>query len=299
MPPADDFNWDDLRYFLRAAQIGTLAGAARSMGVEHSTIGRRLSALERSVGAPLVLRGPDGLTLTPLGERIVPLVHEVERSVLAVRQMVISQCARVRVALPSGFTGLLTDDLARLRKEHPELTLETMGGSRAVDLRRGEADLAVRIGPVVGDDLVVRSLGEIGWSLYASRGYIERHPAPTNPEELAGHDVIAYGADLASLPASVWLETHLDDANVVLRSNEVTTMLAAVVSGAGLAVLPCFIAEAEPTLVRLTQKVLAKRGLSLVYRREVRLAEAVKVASRFIVEVIRKHTQRISGVAGH
>jgi hypothetical protein len=65
----DDFNWDDLRYFLRAAQTKTLAGAARSMGVERTTIGRRLSALERALGAALVLRGPDGLTLTPLGQR--------------------------------------------------------------------------------------------------------------------------------------------------------------------------------------------------------------------------------------
>jgi len=288
-----------LRYFLRAAQVKTLAGAARSMGVEHSTIGRRLSALERSLGAPLVLRGPDGLTLTPLGERIAPLVHEVERGVLAVRELVTSQRSRVRVALPSGFTGLLTDDLVRLRMEHPELTLETVSGSRAVDLGRGEADLAIRVGPVTDDDLVVRSLGEVGWSLYASRGYVERHPAPTNPENLSGHDVIAFGADLASLSAAAWLEAHVGNANVILRSNEVMTMLAAVVSGAGLSVLPCFVAEAEPTLVRLTQQILATRSLSLVYRREVRLAEAVKVASRFVVEIMRKHAQRISGAAGH
>ena len=77
MAAVDDFNWDDLRYFLRAAQTKTLAGAARSMGVEHTTIGRRLSALERALGAALVLRGPDGLTLTPLGQRIAPLVERL------------------------------------------------------------------------------------------------------------------------------------------------------------------------------------------------------------------------------
>ena len=68
MAAEGDLDWDDLRYFLRAAQAGTLAGAARAMGVEHSTIGRRLSALERTLGAPLVVRAPDGLHLTPLGE---------------------------------------------------------------------------------------------------------------------------------------------------------------------------------------------------------------------------------------
>jgi DNA-binding transcriptional LysR family regulator len=291
----DDFNWDDLRYFLRAAQTKTLAGAARSMGVEHTTIGRRLSALERSLGAPLVLRGPDGLTLTPMGERIAPLVQELERGVLAVRELVTSQRERVRVALPSGFTGLFTEDLARLRQEHPGVTLETVSGGRAVDLKSGEADLAVRIGPVTDDDLVVRSLGEVGWSLYASAAYLGRRPAPADPNDLTGHDIIAYGADVASLPAARWIEDHAAHATVVLRSNETMTMLAATVSGTGLAVLPCFLAEAEPTLKRLTPEVLATRGVSLVYRREVRLAEPVRVAIRFVVEVMRNHADRISG----
>ncbi len=107
----DDFNWDDLRYFLRAAQTKTLAGAARSMGVEHTTIGRRLSALERALGAPLVLRGPDGLTLTPLGQRIAPLVLDVERAVSAARAAVKAECARVRLSVPQALTGLFTQAL--------------------------------------------------------------------------------------------------------------------------------------------------------------------------------------------
>ena len=120
MASVDDFNWDDLRYFLRAAQTKTLAGAARSMGVEHTTIGRRLSALERALGAPLVLRGPEGLTLTPLGQRIAPLVQDVERAVSATRAAVKSECARVRLSVPQALTGLFMQALAQLRRDHPE-----------------------------------------------------------------------------------------------------------------------------------------------------------------------------------
>ncbi len=296
MAAADDFNWDDLRYFLHAAQTKTLAGAARSMGVEHTTIGRRLTALERSLGAPLVLRGPDGLTLTPLGERIAPLVQEIERGVLAVRELVTSQRERVRVAMPSGFTSLFTEDFARLREEHPALILETIIGGRPVDLKRGEADLAIRIGPITDEDLVVRSLGEVAWSMYASAAYLARRPAPADPNDLTGHDIIAYGADVASLPAARWIEEHAAGATVVLRSNELTTMFAAMKSGSGLALLPCFLAEGKPALVRLTPKVLATRGISLVYCREMRLAEPVRVTIRFVVDVMRKHADRISGV---
>lgn len=298
MATSNDLNWDDLRYFLRAAQTKTLAGAARSIGVKHTTIGRRLSALERSLGASLVLRGPGGLTLTPMGEKIVPLVQEVERGMLAVRELVASQRERVRVALPSGFSGLFTEDLARLRQEHPGLTLETVSGGRPDDLKRGEADLAVRIGPVTDEDLVVRSLGEVGWSLYASAAYLDRRPAPRDANDLTGHDIIAYGADVASLPAATWIENHAANATVVLRSNELMTMLAATVAGAGLALLPCFLAETEPALQRLTSEVIAKRGVSLVYRREVRLAAPVRVAIQFVVEVMLKHADRISGAPG-
>src|SRR6187401_1585892 len=100
MPSGDDCDWDDLRYFLRAVQSKTLAGAARAMGVEHTTVGRRLSALERSFGAALVLRSAEGLKLTPLAERILPLVEDVERSVRVVREAVDSRMLRVRLAVP-------------------------------------------------------------------------------------------------------------------------------------------------------------------------------------------------------
>ena len=109
MASKDALDWDDLRYFLEAVRASTLAGAARALGVEHTTIGRRLSALERALGASLVLRSPDGLRLTPLGERILPRVEEVERAVSAVREVLRAEETRVRLAVPSGFTPLFTD----------------------------------------------------------------------------------------------------------------------------------------------------------------------------------------------
>jgi DNA-binding transcriptional LysR family regulator len=291
-----DLNWDDLRYFLLAARAGTLAGAARSSGVQHTTIGRRLSALERSFGAPLLLRSPDGLSLTPLGEQLLPLVADVERHVLAVRERAAAQRGRVRVALPSGFIGLFADELVQLRAAHPEVILETVSGGQLLDLQRGEAELAVRLGPIDDESLVARSLGEVGWSLYASPRYLKDHSAPAQPEALHGHKVIAYGADLASMPAAQWLERHAADAVLVLRTNEMATMLEAAKSGAGMAVLPCMLADDDPALVRLTPKVLASRALSLVYRREVRLNESVRVVVNFLVDVMRGHAVRLAGV---
>jgi DNA-binding transcriptional LysR family regulator len=147
-----DLDWDDLRYLLRAAEAKTLAGAARAIGVRHTTIGRRLSALEHALGKPLVWRGPEGIKLTPLGESVVPLVEDMERTVLAIRDVVAAAKARVRLAMPSGFARIFTTRLGELGRDHPGIALELVSSARPVDLDRGEADLAIRSGPVVRQD---------------------------------------------------------------------------------------------------------------------------------------------------
>ena len=288
-------DWDDLRYFLAAVKAGTLAGAARATGVEHTTIGRRLSALERSLGGPLVLRGPDGLRLTPLGETIAPLVEEVERAVLAVCERIESQAPRVRLAVPSGFAALFTSALPRLRRDHPDLSLELLGGARPADLAKGEADLAIRSGPVDDPELVVRAVGEAGWSLYASEAYLARRPGPVDPDDLTGHEVIGFDPSLAGVPAARWIEERAAKATIALRSREMTDMLAAAASGAGLAALPCMLGDAEPGLRRLVPDLIATRTLSLVYRREARLSAEIRAVIRFAVDVMREHADRIRG----
>ena len=297
MAKVDRVDWDDLRYFLRAVEARTLAGAARATGVEHTTIGRRLTALERSLGAPLFLRGPDGLQLTPLGEKVAPLVEDVERAVLAVCDLVASQKARVRLAVPSGFTKLFADRLAQLRADHPDLSLELVSGARAADLKKGEADLAIRSGPVADQELVVRKLCESGWSLYASEAYLARRPAPVDLDDLAGHELIGFDTALAAVPAAKWLERRAAVATMALRSREMTDMVTAAASGVGLAVLPCLLGDAEPSLRRLTPQVVATSTLSLVYRREARLSDGVRAVIRFVVELMREHADRIGGAS--
>ena len=299
MAAVDDFNWDDLRFFLRAAQQKTLAGAARSLGVQHTTIGRRLSVLERAFGAPLVLRGPEGLTLTPLGQRIAPLVLEVERAVSAARAAVKVECARVRLSVPQALTALFTQGLAQLRRDQPEISLEIISDNRPPDLKRGEVDLAVLVRTVIDVDLVRRSLGDIGWSLYATDAYLARHPGPVDATDLSGHEIVALKAESTSAPAAKWLAEHAANATVVSRSNASASLVAAAVAGAGLALLPCFLAEAEPALKRLTPDVLIKHSVSLAYRREVRLAEPVRVAIRFVIDLMRKHAEELRGTTRH
>jgi DNA-binding transcriptional LysR family regulator len=286
--------WSDLRVFLRAAQAKTLAGASRALSVEHTTVGRRLSALEAALGAPLMIRGPAGLQLTPLGEKALPLVENVERAVHAVQKLVTQQSARVRLAVPSGFTVLFTTALSRLRERRPGLELELVSGARPVDLKKGEADLAVRVGAITDKDLVSRRLGTSGSALFASAAYLKRKPAPKNPDDLTGHELIGFDPSLAHMPAAQWIEAHARGATIALRSREMSDMAQAVLGGAGIALLPCNFGDAEPRLQRLSG-VLTERPMTLVYLKEARRNDAVRAVAAFVIEVMEENAPRLSG----
>ena len=295
MPRAADIDWNDVRYFLAAARAGTLAGAARALGVEHSTIGRRLTALEEALGAPLFTRGSDGLALTALGQKLVPLAEEMGRAAGALAERAGSQKTLVRLATPSGFGRYINPQLGAFHAQHPTVTIELVSGSRPVDLKKSEAELAIRMGPLDDDELVVRKIADVGWSLYAADAYLARRPAPADPRALAGHDLLGFETSLSGVPGAQWIEEHGRGANVIMRCREMTDLVAACVAGLGLAVLPCMATEGEPALRRLTLEVLGTRRLSLVHRKEVLVAEAVKAVIQFVLQVLSKHAPGMSG----
>jgi DNA-binding transcriptional LysR family regulator len=284
----DEIDWNDFRYFLAAVRAGTLAGAARALEVEHSTIGRRLTALEQAIGAALVTRNPEGLVLTAAGEKLVPIAEEIERAVQAGREAVTANRARVRLATPSGFGRVLSPHLSAFQAEHPGVTIELLGGSRMVDLKKGEADVAIRQGPSEDEELITKRIGEVKWSLYASDAYLLRHPAPPDARQLAGHDVLGYEDRLGAVPGARWIAEHGSGANIVMRCRELTDMLSGCVAGLGVAVLPSTAAALEPSLRRLTDEVLGSSNLWIVYRKEMLLAEPVRAVIDFAARVVRE-----------
>src|SRR5262249_29000487 len=153
-----------------------------------------------ALGGSLVLRKPDGLVLTPLGERIFDVAQQMERAASRVFEAAGDAQERVRLSMPSGFTALFSPHLERLRAATPPIALEILSGSRVVDLARGEADLAVRVGRIGNPELIARPLGRVGWSLYAASAYLQRKPVNADRATLDGHDVIAFDPALADTP---------------------------------------------------------------------------------------------------
>jgi DNA-binding transcriptional LysR family regulator len=292
-------DWNDFRHFLAVHRAGTLAGAARGLRVQHSTVGRRLDALEEALGARLFLRTPDGFVLTGAGAAILPLIEEAERALAAAERLVEGGDERiegiVRLTTSESFSGLLVRRLAELSTLHPQLMVEVLAGNRSLDLSRGEADLAVRIAATTQPDLVCKRIGDAGWSLYASEGYLRRRGAPASPRDLAGHDVIAFDESMAAVPGAIWLDRHGAGARVAIRGNSIPAVLNAAIVGMGLAVIPCFMGDVEPTLSRLTPEVLGSREIWLVFHPDVARIARVRRVIDFVTMVIGEESARLRG----
>jgi DNA-binding transcriptional LysR family regulator len=292
-----ELDWNDLRTFLAAVRARTLAGAARALGVEHSTVGRRLSALEGALGVALLTRAPAGVELTAAGAAVAPLVEAMERAASQIREAVGALRHRVRLATPTGFGPYLHPHLPAFQAAHPDITIELLSGSQAVDLRRGEADLALRTILTDDDDLIARKLGDTAWSMYAAPSYLARRGAPADPRQLAGHDLLGFEARLAEVPGARWMAEHGTGAAIVMRCREMSDMVAACVAGLGIAVMPCMAAALEPSLRRLTPELLGSRPLYLVYRKEVLVSAPIAAVIDFLRDVFRQSTAALAGEA--
>lgn len=247
-------NWDDLRFFLLVARHRTLTAAARELEVSQPTVGRRITALERRLGAKLFVRSSDGLSLAPSGSRILEHAQQMERDVLAVERRVSGRDegvqGTVRVTASEWLiTGVLARVVAPLLARHPELTVELVADQRHLNLSRREADLALRPRRFDSDGIVQRATAKLGFGLYAAPSYLSRHATPTHGDG-RGHVLIAMTDDVGDV-ARGWLEEILPGARHAARTNGRDAMVALAVAGAGLACLARVVGDRVPALERL------------------------------------------------
>ncbi|WP_354193552.1 LysR family transcriptional regulator [Aquamicrobium terrae] len=243
-------NWDDLRLFLAVARSGTLSGAARVLGVNHSTVFRRIGSFEEALGVRLFERLPNGYLLTPAGEEMHQGALRVEEEIAGLSRKVTGQDLRlsgtVRVTTIDMLAfGLLPRHLASFRMAYPGIEIELVVGNATLNLNRREADVALRVGNDPPESLVGRRVGQLVFAAYGSADYCRRNTEP----DLAHHDWIGFDAEHAALVRR--FSDFLPDVTPILRANSVAAALAAAKAGIGLASLPCGIADLEPDLVRV------------------------------------------------
>ena len=248
------FDWDDVRFFLAVGREGNLARAAAALGLDATTVGRRIGSLERELGARLFDRSARGFALTEAGQRLLPRAEGMEREALALDLDLAGQDQKLegRVRLTSTemiATRFIAPFLARFHDRYPGIRLDLWCTNRDVDLGRREADIALRLSRPRQDDIVVRKLLSIELGLYASEEYVERCGMP-RPGALEGHRFVLFADTRPFQRENEWLERHVGQGQVVLRSDSVSSLMSAALGGLGIALLPCHVAERTAGLVR-------------------------------------------------
>jgi len=255
--PPHDFDWDDLKHLLAVARHGSTLAAGRALGVDQSTVQRRLVELERRLGQALAVRQPSGYRLTEFGQALLPHAEKVEQAIAAFEQQIATAAAEVagiiRITCPEPIVYRITQStlLERFRERHPALQVHFVMSDKYVDLMKGEADIALRSGDTDDGALVGRKIGDSLWAVYASKVYIERHGRPERLEDLAQHALVGFDDTMAKHRIVSWLHEVAPGATLVARSSSVLGLVYSAKSAVGIAPLPVALGDAEPDLVRV------------------------------------------------
>ena len=264
-----DPDWNDWRAFLAVARTGSTLAAGRLMKISQTTVGRRNSALEASLGIALFERGRDGCTLTQAGKFILAKAEAVEATALLAQNFAWSLAREtsgtVRLTADETFAVLwLTPALADFPKQYPGILVEVDTCDEFRDLAAGEADVALRSTWQLDDPgLVGRRLCDEDWTFYAGHTYAAQHGAPASIAALDGHAILGGGG--TAWPAyENWLRRYGLLNSVILHHSSISALMAAVRQGSGVSALPCWLAESDPGLIRCFPPPRSGRGLWLI-----------------------------------
>lgn len=285
------WQWDDVRYFLALSRARSLSGAARSLQVDHATVGRRLAAMEDQLGAKLFDRTPEGFAITAAGQSILNDCEAMESSAAEVNRLVAGHDARlsglVRVATTEVLARLVVmPAVAALMRRHSALQVEMMTGLHIVDVARREADIALRLNRPDDPNLVCRKLGEFAFTLYASPDYVERRGAGDLSSRLEDHSIVSYlGAPSWFREALGASRVTLGTSRVALFSNSPFVQMKAVADGIGIGFLACAQADLDPALTRLNpDQPPVRRPVWLVTHQDLRRIAKIRLVSNAIAE---------------
>lgn len=301
-------NWDDLRVFVALRRATSFAGAARELGVNATTVARRLSALEAAIGAQLFSRTADGLVPTAAGEQIAEPSELIERQTQLIARSVgggdARLAGRVRLSVTDSFAShFLLDQLSVFRRRHPDIELEINSSNVLVDLTRGQADIAIRhrspgSGPGVETsghvEILARRVCSIGIAVFASRSYLEATGIPRSAERPDGHDLIVPRAEASYLPGSAWSRLVAPRVSTALRCDGTTTMAAACAAGFGLCALPCFEALQFDNLMRISETI-DTRDTWMLRPSDLRHVARVRALWDYLLELFEQWAPLLSG----
>ena len=286
-------NWDDLRFFVTVARQGSVLGAAGELGVNQSTVSRRVVALEESLSVRLFERLRSGYSLTDAGHDLLKLAEGMAATADQIELQLLGRDTQmggtVRVTGPDHVLGLLVHDLREFNRKHPEIVLEVVGSNAILDLSRRQSDVALRFTRRPSESLVGRRVATVGLGVYASRDYLER-------ADLRKPESLTWVGEDDDNPCPDWLAATCPKARLSMRFNDVNGTYAALKAGVGLGRLPCWSGDLDPDLRRVGPLVgSGDFGVWLLTNENLRSTARVRAFLDHMAEVLRERRDLIEG----
>ncbi|MEP3289675.1 LysR family transcriptional regulator [Parvibaculum sp.] len=302
-------NWDDLRFFLAVAGAGSLSGAGQQLGVNTTTVLRRVASLEDDLGARLFERERTGYRLTAAGEKLVEALEPVDRRLSALPRdfAAAGGGAEGAVRLAAGETiaaFLLAVEFPAFRKEHPGLELEILTDPRLAAVGQApkignplkDVDIALRLARPTQGDMLMRKLGDMAYGLYASPAYLEERGEPLQMQDIAGHDLVGFPRAETPLGPVWWFSRAEKSARITLRSSSVLARAEAARQDLGLTALPCMVGDLEAGLQRVFgPDTLGSLEMWLLTRNDLAQLAHVRAVMEFVVDAVKRHRSRLEG----
>ena len=292
-------SWDDLRFVLAVQRHGSLARAAKALGLNKSTVSRRIAAIEEELGTALLVRGPRGYDLTEAGraatktaERIESLVNELVGTIGDVDR---TAAGIVNVTAPAFFAQhVIIPDLPALQRRHPGLHVHLITTDAVLNLMQREADIALRNVRPDQQSLIVRKGGDMSFGMYAASSYIAKHGMPADRESLHDHHFIAYSDAIAYVDAYRWANEL--SPRIVLRAHDAVSMLDAVAAGIGIGVLPSFLARTREGLRNIdTVGPPRPETIWVVSHPDCREVERIRIVADWLVQQFADKAEMLVG----
>lgn len=296
----DLLGWEDLRIVLSVARAGTLRRAAGNLGLDSTTVGRRLAAIDSRVGYPLFERTGTQLAVTPAARALIGDLEVMENAALAAERKLAGSARPatgiVKVAASEAFAMyFLMDHLRALADELPGIEVELVAAHGLADLRRREADIALRFVRPESADLRARRIATLRWSLYGAPGYLASRPRADPEHGLAGHRVLRWSGPPLRPRVIAWLDAHAAAAETVMRSSHLHVLIEACARGLGLAAMPGIMAHARG-LVRAIDHAFDENDLWLIVHRDLRNVPRVRAVSTWLWARLRGHAEAIHAI---
>jgi DNA-binding transcriptional LysR family regulator len=253
-------NWDDLKFFLEVARTRKASIAAKRLSVDYTTVSRRISSLEGSLGTLLFEKSRNnGFVLTAEGQRLLGYAESIESTLhMACEQVSGSSVAlsgHIRMGCTEGFGSFfITPQLSHFLDNYPDISVDILPLPHFISLSKREADIVIALERPEHGPYVCCKLCDYNLRLYATQDYLDNHPPLHSTADLTAHTFISYVDDLAFSSELLYLSNLLPGAQAQLRSTSVIAQYQAALQGRSLAILPCFLAAQDPRLVPVLEE---------------------------------------------